>query len=89
MDTSVDIIAEVRVRDGASRDECLNAAVDQMMAVALQDRRHGVQVTRLGGQVTSPSGSAMRFPSAAPKNAMPGTGLPDCLPALLWCCPVP
>jgi hypothetical protein len=39
---------EVRVNDRAAMDHCLNAAVDQMIEVALQRRSHGILVTRRG-----------------------------------------
>ena len=48
MDIGTDPILEVRVHDGASMDECLNAAVDGMIEVALQGCRRGIRVARLG-----------------------------------------
>ena len=48
MDTAADTVIEVRVVNGASMDECLNAAVDRMIEVALQGCRRGIRVTRLG-----------------------------------------
>ena len=48
MDTTTDTLIEVRPRDGASRDECLNAAVDRLIEVARRGPRHGILVTRLG-----------------------------------------
>nr|CAR47881.1 hypothetical protein [Arthrobacter sp. PY22] len=48
MDTAADIVIEVRVSDKASTDDCLNAAVDRMIEVALRGCRRGILVTRLG-----------------------------------------
>jgi hypothetical protein len=48
VDTATDTVIEVRVPDKACTDDCLNAAVDRMIEVALRERRHGIRVTRLG-----------------------------------------
>jgi len=46
--TRPDTVIEVRVSAKASTDDCLNAAVDRMIEAALQGRRCGIRVTRLG-----------------------------------------
>jgi hypothetical protein len=48
VDTRADTVIEVKIRDKAFQDDCLNAAVDRMIEVARQGRRHGILVTRLG-----------------------------------------
>jgi hypothetical protein len=39
---------EIKVRDRASMDGCITAAVDQMIESARRQRTHGILVTRLG-----------------------------------------
>ncbi|WP_193591262.1 hypothetical protein [Paenarthrobacter sp. YJN-D] len=39
---------EIKVRDRASMDRCITAAVDRMIESARQQRTHGILVTRLG-----------------------------------------
>lgn len=39
---------EIKVRDRASMDRCITAAVDQMIESAKWQRTHGILVTRLG-----------------------------------------
>lgn len=39
---------EVKVRDRASMDPCITAAVDRMIESARRQRTHGILVTRLG-----------------------------------------
>jgi|GEM_PF-1488830 len=48
LDTNADTIIEVRVHGRDSTDDCINAAVDRMIEVALRGRRRGILVTRLG-----------------------------------------
>ncbi|BAS11992.1 hypothetical protein AHiyo8_02950 [Arthrobacter sp. Hiyo8] len=39
---------EIKVRDKASMDRCITAAVNRMIGIARQQRTHGILVTRLG-----------------------------------------
>ena len=39
---------EIKVRDRASMDRCITAAVDQMIGRAMRQRTHGILVSRLG-----------------------------------------
>jgi hypothetical protein len=42
-----DTLVEVTVDDRAALDDCLNAAVNRIIEVALRHGRHGILVTRL------------------------------------------
>jgi len=62
VDTAADTVIEVRAHDRASTDDCLNAAVDRMIGVALRGPRRGILVTRLGaGHFTVELSEAVPF----------------------------
>lgn len=50
VDTRADTVIEVRASDKASTNDCLNAAVDRMIEVAMRGYRRGILVTRLGAR---------------------------------------